>query len=275
VSDASHLGQRSQLPESPQYWDAVAAEWQADRDALWRRHSDAVNVALCRRWLPPRVRRLLKTDAFDEASSAGLWPWLIGLADRVEAIDYSPAVAARARGRQPKLSATTADVRNLPFVDRSFDAVVSNSTLDHFTGTDAIGESLLELRRVLVPGGRLLLTLDNPANPLVALRNALPFSWLNRVRLVPYFVGATLESCAVVQLLDRVGFDVLEVTAILHCPRVLAVPAARLVGRFSPEGQTHARFLRVLARFEAAEQWPTRYRTGHFVAVLATRRGDR
>ena len=35
------------------------------------------------------------------------------------------------------------------------------------------------------------------------------------------------------------------------------------------------RFLRALARFEAAERWPTRFRTGHFVAVLATRRPER
>jgi len=275
VSDAWHTGRRPPLHDTSHYWDDVAAAWPVSRDALWRRHSDAVNIALCRRWLPTHVRRLLKTDAFDEASSTGLWPWLIGIADAVETIDHSPTVAARARRQQPRLSATAADVRSLPFVDRSFDAIVSNSTLDHFVEADAIGESLLELRRVLVPGGRLLLTLDNPANPVVALRNALPFSWLNRVRLVPYFVGATLSPRAVVRLLEDVGFDVVELTAILHCPRVFAVPAARLAGRLSARPESDTRFLRALARFEAAERWPTRFRTGHFVAVLATRRPER
>jgi SAM-dependent methyltransferase len=275
MSDAWQAGRQPPLHDTSHYWDDVAAAWPVSRHALWRQHSDAVNIALCRRWLPAHVRRLLKTDAFDEASSAGLWPWLIGIADHVETIDHSPAVAARARSRQPRLSATAADVRSLPFVDWAFDVIVSNSTLDHFARADAIGESLLELRRVLVPGGRLLLTLDNPANPVVALRNALPFSWLNRVRLVPYFVGATLGPRAVVRLLEDVGFDVLELTAILHCPRVLAVPAARLAGRLSLRPETDARFLQALARFEAAERWPTRFRTGHFVAVLATRRPDR
>lgn len=262
------------LRDDNRYWDHVVEEWRTGRDDLWRRHSDAVNIALCRRWLPSHVHRLLKTDLFDEASSAGLWPALCSLADVVEAIDQSPGVAALARSRHPALSAAVADVRHLPFADRSFDAVVSNSTLDHFERVEAIGESLAELRRVLVPGGRLLLTLDNAANPGVALRNALPFSWLNRIRLVPYFVGATLGPRAAVRLLECVGFDVVEVTAILHCPRVLAVPAARLVGRLSAHRETHARFRHTLSRFEAAERWPTRFRTGHFVAVLATRRLD-
>jgi SAM-dependent methyltransferase len=263
------------LPETPRYWDDIAAQWQGGRDALWRRHSDDVNVALCRRWLPARVGRLLKTDVFDEVASAGLFARLRAFADTVEAIDQSPAMAAHARNRQPGLSVTVADVRHLPFLDRSFHAVVSNSSLDHFEAPESIGDSLRELQRVLVPGGRLLLTLDNPAHPVVALRNALPFSWLHRIRLVPYFVGATLGPRAVVRLLEHVGFDVVEVTAILHCPRVLAVPAARLVGRLSARHETHARFLRTLASFEVAERWPTRFRTGHFVAVLATRRGER
>jgi SAM-dependent methyltransferase len=260
------------LPTHSHYWDDVAVEWLATRDALWRRHSDDVNVALCRRWLPTHLHRLLKTDVFDEAASAGLWPWLSGFADKVEVIDQSTAVAARARSRQPKLSVTAADVRNLPFADECFDAVVSNSTLDHFARAESIGDGLLELRRVLVPGGRLLLTLDNPANPVVALRNVLPFSWLSRVGLVPYFVGTTLGARAIVSLLERVGFDVVEVTAVMHCPRVLAVPAARLVGLLSAQRETHARFLRSLGWFEIAERWPTRFRTGHFVAVLAARR---
>lgn len=259
-------------PDVVRYWDDVAGEWSDGRDALWRRHSDAVNIALCRRWLPARVSRLLKTDVFDEASSGGLWPWLRQTAEVVEAIDVSPAVAALARGRCQGLSVTVADVRALPFRERAFDVVVSNSTLDHFADARFIGESVAELRRVLVPGGRLLLTLDNPTNPALALRSALPFSWLHRTGLVPYFVGATLGWRVLSRLLDDCGFDVVEATAILHCPRVLAVPAARLAGRTSPNNQR--RFLRALERFEVAGRWPTRFCTGHFVAMLAHRRPD-
>ncbi|MEQ1758418.1 MAG: methyltransferase domain-containing protein [Vicinamibacterales bacterium] len=254
------------------YWDDVAGEWGGGRDRLWRRHSDSVNAALCRRWLPERVHRLLKTDAFDEASSDGLWLMLRSRADVVEGIDQSPAIAAQARARHPEMAITVADVRALPFPDRHFDAVLSNSTLDHFEHHAGIEQSLRELHRVLEPGGQLILTLDNPANPVVALRNALPFALLNRVGLVPYFVGATLAPRALTDLLRQVGFDVVETTAIVHCPRVLAVPAARAVEGLSSRPETHARFLRALSWFEVAERWPSRFRTGHFVAVLARRR---
>jgi len=57
---------------------------------------------------------------------------------------------------------------------KTFDTVLSNSTLDHFDGAAQIRVSLAEPARVLRPGGRLLVTLDNPANPLLALSKALP-----------------------------------------------------------------------------------------------------
>ena len=75
----------------------------------------------------------------------------------------------------------------------TFDLVVSNSTLDHFARADDITIALREIQQVLKPGGRLILTLDNPSNPVVRLRNALPFAALNQMGLVPYFVGATLD----------------------------------------------------------------------------------
>ena len=73
----------------------------------------------------------------------------------------------------------------------SFDVVVSNSTLDHFETRDEILTSLRGFHRILRPGGRLLLTMDNLANPAVALRNALPYALLRRSKLVAYPIGAT------------------------------------------------------------------------------------
>ena len=74
-----------------------------------------------------------------------------------------------------------ADVRCLPFVDGVFDLVVSNSTLDHFETSREIERAVAEIHRVLAPRGLFILTLDNPANPAVALRNALPFALLHQV----------------------------------------------------------------------------------------------
>jgi len=253
------------------YWDGIADAWVDARDRLWRSHSDALNIALCRRWLSGHpAARLLKTDLFDEASGVGLWPYLTTLARQVDAVDISPAVATRARLQHP-LAALAADVRHLPFGDRVFDVVVSNSTLDHFDHPGAIAEGLRELHRVLDRDGRLLLTLDNGANPAVAIRNALPQGWLTAIGLVPYQMGRTLRARAAEDLLRKVGFTVIERTAIMHSPRVVMVPLVRWLDRMVANADRKQRIVRAIERLEIAERWPTRFLTGHFVAFLARR----
>ena len=252
-----------------QYWDGIADSWTPDRDRLWRAHSDALNVALCRRWLSDRrSQRLLKTDLFDEAAGRGLWPYLVTVAEHVEAIDVSHAVAKRARA-QHRLTAATADVRQLPFRDATFDTIVSNSTLDHFEDPLAIVDGLRELSRVLQRNGRLLLTLDNGANPAVAVRNALPQRWLSRIGLIPYYMGHTLRPKAATDLLTELGFTVMHRTAIMHSPRAVTVPFSRLWQRIASDRDGNERYLGAMERFEIAERWPTRFFTGHFVAFLA------
>jgi SAM-dependent methyltransferase len=253
-------------------WNTVGDAWQDGRDSLWRAHSDAVNVALCRQWLPASAcGRLLKTDLFDEATGDGLIGALQDRARRVVGVDYALSVAAGARARRRAGDVMVADVRRLPFADHSFDAVVSNSTLDHFAHASDIGRSLRDLHRILVPGGRLILTLDNGSHPLVALRNALPIGLLMRAGLVPYYVGQTLRPAPLADLLERSGFRVVEMTAVLHCPRVLVIPLARLASRRGSSSAAARWLLHVARLCEYAERLPTRFLTGHFVAVLAQR----
>lgn len=254
-------------------WGAVGEEWVRRRpQRLWRAHSDAVNAALLREWLPTgRARRVLKTDAFDEAFGEGLAPLLGERFEEVWEIDIAIAVLHAARRRGPGLRVVGADVRRLPFASGSVDAGISLSTLDHFDDEAAIHTALAELARVIRPGGHLVVTLDNPQNPLVALRNRLPFRWLSRIGLVPYYVGRTLDRRGLWQALDRAGFDVPETRAILHVPRAPAVAAARVVGRALDERGERA-FLRFAGAFEALRGWPTRFATGYFVAALAVRR---
>ncbi|MEX0805586.1 MAG: class I SAM-dependent methyltransferase [Candidatus Binatia bacterium] len=259
--------------ENLKYWDSVSATWwKLDDQALWRHHSDAVNLTLLARWLPKaRVDCLLKTDVFDEAFGEGLYPMLESKAKHVVNMDISISTLKQARVRYPELQSVKADVRCLPYADRAFDIVVSNSTLDHFTSRDQIVESLRELSRTLAPNGQLLLTMDNLANPAVWLRNALPFRWLHRLGLLPYYVGVTCGPRRLRRYLKQAGFDVLETTAILHCPRVMAVALARyLNGRV--DRRTQRSFLRFILGFERLERWPTRYLTGYFVAVRAAKR---
>ena len=221
-------------------------------------------------WPARRVERALKTDLFDEAVGEGLYALLASRARCVIGIDIAEATLRAARTRLSGQPVLGADVRQLPFADGVFDVVVSNSTLDHFETEAELAASLGELRRVLRPGGELLLTLDNPLNPLVALRNALPFALLHGLGLTPYRVGVTCDPRRLRQLLEHAGFAAGEFAAVLHCPRVWAVKRAATV-QVCGDAAGEQRFLRGLMKWERLGRWSTRWLTGYFVAVKAIR----
>jgi SAM-dependent methyltransferase len=262
------------------YWDPAFERWLVlHPQTLWRRHSDAVHTQLLERWLTPANGSALKTDLFDEAVSEGLYPTLAARATRVVGIDSSPVVVEAAVARHPGLVAVCCDVLQLPFEDGEFDVVVSNSTLDHLETRDELFAGLCELRRVLRRDGTLVLTLDNPWNPVIALSKALPRRWLNRawarvgrssarLGLVPYRIGATLSLGAARSALGHAGLRVEDVRAIVHAPRALAVLAAHVLERrASPPAQE--RFLSLLMTCERLEQAPSRFVTGHLLAFRA------
>ena len=256
--------------EEENIWEGFPKTYQAQGpQRLWRTHSDSVHKALVARWEPVgQIETLLKTDLFDEAVGGGLLPLLASQANRVIYIDTSLEVHQMARSRFPGLHTVVADVRRLPFAQDTFHGIVSNSTLDHFQSLDDLLVSLKELFRVLRPGGQMILTLDNLSNPIILLRNRLPFRLLKRLKIVPYYVGVTLGPHQLEHLLKENGFEVLEVDAIMHCPRVLAVRVARWVENHTPPGAQRF-FLRLLMAFEGLSRLPTRFLTGYFVAVKA------
>jgi SAM-dependent methyltransferase len=260
------------IPKKGEVWEGFPGAYQDKGfQRLWRAHSDAVNNALLTRWWPKgQFENLLKTDLFDEAVSDGLSPLLNARAKRVFYIDASFEVHQMAKRRHPPLRTIGADVRYLPFANDTFDGIVSNSTLDHFESPDDLVASLKELYRVLQPGAQMILTLDNLANPVIFLRNGLPFRLLQQLKIVPFYVGVTLGPHRLQHLLEEIGFKVLEVDAIMHCPRVLAVAVARWIQKYSKlKIQEH--YLRFLQDFECLSHLPTRFFTGYFVAVRVIR----
>ncbi|MGH7557250.1 MAG: class I SAM-dependent methyltransferase [Gemmatimonadota bacterium] len=253
------------------YWSRIGTRERA-RDRLWRAHSDAVNGRLLKRWLPAqRGGRVLKTDLFDEAFGDGLVEVLRDRYATVLGIDISQSVIRAAREGHADHQWARCDVRSLPFRDAAFQAIASISTLDHFPRRADVVTALRELHRVLAPGGLLILTLDNRANPIVGMRNLLPFRLVHAMGLVPYYVGHTVGPWRARRLLVEAGFDLVDTETVMHCPRVLAVPLSRLLERRAG-GASQARFLRFLLAFERLRGWPTAPWTGHFVALMAIRR---
>jgi len=256
------------MKTDPAYWDKVSRIQQKTQPGrLWRLHSDAVDSGLLARWLPDKKAGLyLKTDMYNESLGSGIHlpartaSWTaIGMDIALEMLK-----AARRAGGPQFVVAT--DIRELPFAGDSFDAIFSNSTLDHFDSTDQIASSLSECYRVLKPNGRLILTMDNPLNPVLAIRQELSNHLLLKLRVTTFYYGRTLSPGALKRALEKAGFKILDMQPVLHCPRVFAIPVAKWVEHHASSG-TKRLFLKYLMRFEKLSRLPTRYLTGHYTAV--------
>jgi ubiquinone/menaquinone biosynthesis C-methylase UbiE len=90
--------------------------------------------------------------------TGGFLRWMLdrGAWTAVAGADLASAALELARERVPEADLRSGPLAALPFDDRSFDVVVSNDVLQHVPEAD-VGPSLLEIRRVLRPGGTLVL----------------------------------------------------------------------------------------------------------------------
>ena len=218
-------------------------------------------------WSPgSSLTAVLKTDLFEEANgedqllfdSFRQCPLVLG-------IDIDEAIAGDARRRSAGsgLFSLVSDVRELPFQDGCLDFVISTSTLDHFEDSREIERSLRELARVLREGGRILVALDNPWNPLYHVLRI-----VSRAPRFPFRLGKTLSRTQLEECLSRCDLVVLGGETVIHNPRLIStllfLLLRRLLGRFSdrPIGW-------LLAGFGLMRHLPSRHITGCFVAVCA------
>jgi ubiquinone/menaquinone biosynthesis C-methylase UbiE len=109
---------------------------------------------------------------------------------RLYGLDYEPGAARRAAAKA-RAAVTAGTINALPFPDASFDAVVSLDVLCHMAVEE--GAALAELRRVLKPGGLLLLNL--PAH-----------EWLRSAHDVRVHTARRYERREVAGKLARAGF---------------------------------------------------------------------
>lgn len=253
-----------------QYWDSLAEKWkETGSQKLWRKHSDAVHTRFLSHWIQKTsVQRILKTDLFDEAFGEGLYPILVKYGKEVYGLDISYATLKIARSRCFSLLTTNADVRCLPFSNKTFDVVVSNSTLDHFKSKDEIFAGLREMERVLRSGGELILTLDNPLNPIVTLRNFFSSRLLKHQSILPYYVGVTCNLFQLKKFLKRLGLKVVHTGTLMHCPRIICVFLAGIFERYNFL-RVQNNFLHLLMKFEYLAHFPTKYFTGYYITFKA------
>lgn len=252
-------------------WDDHVAPFLRHRGGRWRTYCDHLHLLLVDTHLPSPGPRILKTDLFDEIAGEGLTEILLhrSRTECVFGIDIAASVVSRALQTSSRLVAPIGDLRHLPFDTCAFDDILSNSSLDHFHSRNEIRMALRELHRVLRPGGRLLVTLDNLSCPVIAVRAVLPFRLLRRLGLMKYPAGATLTRRGLAAMLKDVGFEIMGRSTLMHVPRILAIPLCSRADR--RDSTDHSRTVRRLLRWEIFGRLPTRLVTGHFIAVLARR----
>jgi SAM-dependent methyltransferase len=243
-----------------------APNWYLDPLAAAQKRE--VHLEWIRRNVPPglRVQALLKTDLFEEAYGQDDLLFALPFEGSLKiGFDVNPETVTRAagRGRDSGCQFIHADVRRLPLTNESVDVVLSNSTLDHFDTEREIEDSLHELARVLKPGGILLVTLDNPHNPLFSLlRAALPWTG------VPFRLGKTLPLSKLLRILERNGLELQSTGCLIHNPRFVSTLLFLMLRRlFGERAGPAIRWL--LAGFAKFDSLPTRWLTGVFIAACA------
>jgi SAM-dependent methyltransferase len=241
-------------------------------DPLVARQKRAVHLAAAARWLAGvSARTILKTDLFEEAFGedhllldlAPEAPYRCGME---ESLHTTAAAGRRFPALRGKLVVT--DIRCTGIRGDTFDAVISTSTLDHFRTRAEFLAALDEIQRLLRPGGKLLLTLDNPWNPLYA-----PLRLLSGTRFGPFPLGYTPSMRTLWRDLAARGFTVRDKDWLIHNPRLLSTVLFLLLRRLG--GSRADTWIGWLLRvFALLGKLPTRRFTSCFQAVAAEKRSS-
>lgn len=259
---------------SAQYWDDIAENVQPSvSNVLWRKHADFLNSRLLERFLPSSggFQYSLKTDLFDESIGAGLSHALSGISREVAGMDISLNTVRNALRNQDNLIGVSSDILAPPFREKSFDLILSNSTLDHFSSDNEIQEALKYLAELLKPGGHLIWTMDNPTNPIVGLRNFLSIRFGTMGTLVPYQMGKTWRLGKMTSTARELGLDVRDCARIMHCPRILVIQYLKYL-KMIRKNSSGKISLKLLKSMEILESLPTRALSAHYNVVHAVRR---
>jgi ubiquinone/menaquinone biosynthesis C-methylase UbiE len=145
-------------------------------EELWERLPDPVHppdLKLRLDFLLGEARR--EDRALDLGCGDGAFTELLAKAvAEVVGADVAQSALRRARAHNPSLEFRLVPIDGpLPFDDNAFELVWSSEVIEHVADT---ARWLSEARRVLVPGGRLLLTTPNHARLAIAVRGVERYS---------------------------------------------------------------------------------------------------
>lgn len=230
-----------------------------------------VHRELVHRWARGlQVRTFLKTDLFEEANGEDQLLFDLYPGDcRAVGMDISAQTVGGALRRcsNPAARFLVCDVRRPALRPGCVDLIVSTSTLDHLESVAELRACLAELCALLRDGGLLIITLDNPHNPLYP-----PLRWASRRGLISFSLGYTVPMAELNRLLQELNLEIVGNDWLLHNPRMfstlLCLGLRTLLGT---RADGPIRILLVL--FAALGRLRTRPLTACFVAACARKPG--
>jgi S-adenosylmethionine decarboxylase len=157
---------------------------------------------------------ILKTDLWDEAKNTRIMQWAADQGARVFGIDLSEPIVRQAREAfaHRTIRPVVSDVRRVPFADGSFDAIYSMGTIEHFAETEA---TVIELARLLKPGGRLVLGVPNRHDPFL---RPLMVALFYRIGLYGYGYEKSYSRRTLRRMLEDAGLTVGLESGVLFVP---------------------------------------------------------
>jgi len=208
--------------------DREAGKVESEFDAYRNSYSDAVNGSIAFSGLKvdffirAKAQRLLDVLAekvgqprdlsiLDVGCGVGTYhPLLVGSVGRISGVDPSAECIAEARTNNPGVDYKAYDGETIPYADATFDACFAICVMHHVP-VPLWPRFASELRRVVRPGGAVILFEHNPYNPLT--RRA--------VSNCPFDADAVLLSMKTAkEHLQQAGMTILEGRYILSVPSI-------------------------------------------------------
>ena len=173
----------------------------------------------------------------------------LGVAARITGLDASPDMIETARSLAPELEWRVGNAMDLPFADASFELVVAQQMLQFVPEPAA---ALREIRRVLVPGGRLVAATwrPRPELPLFELLGQIAERHLGPANEKRFRLG---DDAALRALLAEAGFSSARIDVVTRTDRFHEFPyrMSAIASNFDLSALSEAERERRLAALES------------------------
>ncbi len=166
-------------------------------------------------------KKFFKTDLWNEAKNTQILKHIVDEGAEVFGVDISPLITRQAlqsfNHSKNRPSVMTADLRNLPYRDNTFDCIYSMGTVEHFPDTE---KAIQELYRVLKQGGKAIIGVPNKHDlflrPLMVLI-------MQKIGLYSFGYEKSYSKKELRGMLERANFDVDCYASLLFMPGILRI----------------------------------------------------